>query len=234
MNIVLINGTEVKGCTYHLKNIFLDELREGNKITEFYLPKDCPHFCCGCKTCFAIDENKCPHAEYIIPIWKAIIDADLIVFAYPVYALRAPGQIKSLLDHFCVHWIVHRPKEEMFSKRAVILTQSIGAPNGAAQNDVATSLSWLGISDIKKLGFGLMEHVIWEKLSERRKKKIEMKIKKFAKRYSNKYNVHKSIKHYILFAICKILHQETIKNENPISTDNKYWLEKKWIKIGGK
>jgi hypothetical protein len=119
----------------------------------------------------------------------------------------------------------------MFLKRAVILTQSIGAPNGAAQNEVATSLSWLGISDIKKLGFGLMEHVIWEKLSERRKKKIEMKIIKITKRYGNKYNVHKSIKHYILFAICKILHQKTIKNENPISTDNKYWLEKKWIKI---
>ena len=234
MNIILINGTEVKGCTYHLKNKFLDELREGNKIIEFYLPKDCPHFCCGCKTCFSIDENNCPHAEYIIPIWKAIIDADLIIFAYPVYALRAPGQIKSLLDHFCVHWMVHRPKEEMFSKRAVILTQSIGAPNGAAQNDVATSLSWMGISNIKKLGVGLMEHIIWEKLSERRKKKIEMKIKNFAKRYGKKYNVHKSIKHYILFAICKILHQKTIKNENPISTDNKYWLEKKWIKIGGK
>jgi hypothetical protein len=52
MNIVLINGTEVKGCTYHLKNIFLDVLREGNNIEEFYLPKDCPYFCCGCKTCF--------------------------------------------------------------------------------------------------------------------------------------------------------------------------------------
>jgi multimeric flavodoxin WrbA len=230
MNIVLINGTEVKGCTYHIKNKFLDELREENKIVEFYLPKDCPHFCCGCKTCFIIDENKCPHAEFTIPIWKAIIDADLLVFAYPVYVLRAPGQIKSLLDHFGVHWMVHRPKEEMFSKRAVILTQSIGAPNGSAQNDVATSLSWLGISDIKKLGFGLMEHVIWEKLSERRKKIIEMKTIKFAKRYGKKYNVYKSIKHYILFAICKKLHQKTLKNENSISIDNKYWLEKNWIK----
>jgi multimeric flavodoxin WrbA len=42
-------------------------------------------------------------------------DVDLIVFAYPVYALRAPGQVKALLDHFAVHWMVHRPKSEMFS-----------------------------------------------------------------------------------------------------------------------
>ena len=230
MNIVLINGTEVKGCTYHIKNIFLNELREGNEIIEFYLPKDCPNFCCGCKTCFLIDENKCPHAKFTIPIWEAMIRADLIVFAYPVYVLRAPGQIKALLDHFGVHWMVHRPKEEMFSKRALILTQSIGAPNGHAQKDVATSLTWLGISDIKKIGFGLMEHVIWEKLSEKRKNTIGGKIKRFAKKYGNTYNVHKSIKHHILFTICKMLHKKTVKSENPISADNKYWLEKKWIK----
>ena len=230
MNIVLINGTEVKGCTYHIKNMFLDELREGNRITEFYLPKDCPYFCSGCKTCFFVDENKCPHAKFTIPIWNAIIQADLLIFAYPVYVLRAPGQIKSLLDHFSVHWMVHRPKEEMFTKRAVILTQSIGAPNRSAQNDVATSLSWWGISDIKKIGFGLIEHVIWEKISERRKKIIKTKIKKIVNKYGKKSNVHKSIKHYILFSICKILHQNTLKNENPISADNKYWLEKKWIK----
>ena len=50
------------------------------------------------------------------------------------------------------------------------------------------------------------------------------------KKIGKKYNVHKSIKHYALFAICKMLHQKTLKNENPISTDNMYWLEKKWIK----
>ena len=230
MDIVIITGTEVKGCTYHIKNLFLDELREGNKIIEFYLPKDCPHFCSGCKMCFFIDENKCPHAEFTIPIWESIIKADLIIFAYPVYVLRAPGQIKSLLDHFGVHWMVHRPKEEMFSKRAVILTQSIGAPNRSAQNDVATSLSWLGISNIRKLGFGLMEGVIWEQLSEKKKKNIEYKIKQFAKRYKFKKIVRKNIKHYILFSICKILHQKTLKNENPVSADNKYWIDKKWIK----
>jgi multimeric flavodoxin WrbA len=230
MNIVLINGTEVKGCTFHIKEFFLDELRDKNKIKEFYLPKDCPHFCCGCKICFFNNENMCPHAEYTVPLWNAIINADLLVFAYPVYVLRAPGQIKALLDHFAVHWMVHRPKEEMFNKRAVILTQSVGAPNGSAQNDVATSLTWLGVSDVKKLGFGLMEHVIWEKLSEKRKKTIETKTRTFAKKYVKKIKVNKSIKHHFLFAICKMLHQKTVKTENPVSVDNRYWLDKKWIK----
>ena len=29
-------------------------------------------------------ELLCPNAEYVMPIWNAILDADLIVFAYPV------------------------------------------------------------------------------------------------------------------------------------------------------
>jgi len=230
MNIVVINGTEIRGCTFQIKEYFLDELRDGNTIKEFYLPKDCPHFCCGCKTCFLKDENMCPHAEYTVPLWNAIVHADLLVFAYPVYALRAPGQVKALLDHFCVHWMVHRPKEEMFTKKAVIITQSIGAPNGAAQNDVVTSLSWLGVSDIKKFGFGLMEHVIWEKLSEKRKAKIETKIRKFARKYLKTKKTRNSMKHHFLFAICKMLHQKIVKTENPVSPDNRYWLDKGWIK----
>lgn len=86
-----------------------------------------------------------------------MLKADLLVFAAPVYALRTPGQMKALLDHFCCHWMVHRPDKAMFTKCAVILTNSIGASNREAQKDIATSLQWLGISDVRCLGFGLME-----------------------------------------------------------------------------
>jgi len=194
MNIVVINGTEVRGCTCQIKEFFLDELRKGNTIKEYYLPRDCPHFCCGCKVCFFDDENKCPHASHTMPIWNDIIQADLIVFAYPVYVLRTPAQVKALLDHFAVHWMGHRPNEAMFSKRAVIITQSIGAPNRSAQNDVATSLTWLGVSYIKRLGFGLMEHVIWDILSEKHRAKIEARTRKFAKQFVIEKKVRKNLK----------------------------------------
>ena len=172
MKIVVINGTEVKGCTYRMKELFLENLRNDSDIIEFYLPKDMPKFCCGC-TCFLKSELLCPHSEYTMPIWNAILDADLLVFAYPVYALRTPGQMKALLDHFACHWMVHRPDKKMFSKRAVIITQSIGAPNGTAQKDVATSLTWLGVSDIKKFGFGTMGSAKWDEIKDKRRRKVE-------------------------------------------------------------
>lgn len=230
MNIVVINGTEVKGCTYQIKETFLEPLRSAHTITEFYLPKDCPHFCCGCKVCFFKDERLCPHAEHTMPIWNAILAADLLVFAYPVYVLRTPGQVKALLDHFACHWMVHRPDRKMFTKRAVILTQSIGAPNASAQKDVATSLSWLGVSDVRALGFGLMEGVDWAGLSERRRNLIERKVKGLAANYLEFKPAQKSLKVRALFAISRMLHKKTLKNSETPSADDQHWIDNGWIK----
>ena len=230
MKIVVFNGTEVKGCTYHIKETFLSALREKNEITEFYFPKDLPHFCLGCKTCFFKDENLCPHAEYTMPLWNAVLAADLLVFVYPVYALRVPAQLKALLDHFCVHWMAHRPDKRMFTKRAAILTDSIGAPNGPAQKDVATSLHWLGVSSVYRLGFGLMEGVDWQKLSEKRRKKIEGKTIRFAQKFVPYKSGHKDIRFRIRFEMCRWIHKAVLKGEQTPSADNRHWIDNGWIR----
>ena len=85
MNIVVINGTEHKGCTYAMKELFLDTVGRDNTVTEYYLPRDCPEFCTGCKACFFKDISVCPHARYTVPIWEAISAADLLVFTSPTY-----------------------------------------------------------------------------------------------------------------------------------------------------
>lgn len=231
MKITVITGTEIKGCTYHIKEAFLDVLREGNDITEFYLPKDLPHFCCGCKTCFFKSEELCPHAEYVMPIWHSILGADLLVLTSPVYALRTTAQMKSLLDHLCVHWMVHRPDERMFSKKAVVLTNAIGVFNGGAHRDLATSLTWLGISDIRKLGIGLMEGVNWAQLSQKRRQAIIRKTQRLAEKYKNNYTARKGMKVGTLFAITRMMHQGIARKEDPLSADNQHWLDKGWIKI---
>lgn len=230
MKITVINGTEIKGCTYHIKENFLEPLRDNNEIVEFYLPKDLPHFCCGCKNCFLKSERLCPHTKYVTPIWEAMLDSDLLVFTSPVYALRTTAQMKSLLDHLCVHWMVHRPDDKMFGKKAVILTNAIGVFNSGAQKDIATSLMWLGITDIKKLGIGLLEGIIWDELSDKRRNIIISKINKLAKRYKKNYKPHKGIKVSFLFAILKKMHQKFTLQEEVLSADNQYWVDKGWVK----
>lgn len=43
---VIITGTEQKGCTYHLKELFLDALQP-EELMEFVFPKDVPDYCTG-------------------------------------------------------------------------------------------------------------------------------------------------------------------------------------------
>lgn len=230
MKIVVLNGTEVKGCTYHIKETFLSALGEGHAITEFYFPRDLPRFCTGCKVCFFKNEELCPHAGYVMPIWNAVLEADLLVFAYPVYALRVPAGLKTLLDHFCVHWMAHRPDPRMFSKRAVILTDSIGAPNGPAQKDVATSLHWLGVSCVRRLGFGLIEGVEWPKLSQKRRDRIESRTVRLAKKYVGCQPGRMSLRVRAYFEMCRAIHRAVRKSEQTPSADSRYWIETGWIK----
>lgn len=230
MKITVINGTEIRGCTFHIKESFLEPLRSGNEVTEFYLPKDLPHFCRGCKNCFFKSETLCPHAEYVMPIWNAMLEADLLVFTSPVYALRTTGQMKSLLDHLCVHWMVHRPDDRMFRKKAVILTDAVGIFNAGAQRDIATSLTWLGVSHIRRLGIGLLEGVVWNDLSDKRRGIIVRRAKKFGEKYQHIHPGRKGLKVSFLFVAVKKMHQALSKNESPLSADNQYWADRGWIR----
>jgi hypothetical protein len=118
----------------------------------------------------------------------------------------------------------------MFTKRAAILTQSIGAPNGGAQKDIATSLSWMGVSSIKRLGFGLMEGTVWDELSADRRGKITAKTKRFAKMFIPIKSARKSPKTSLLFFVAKQLHKNLLKKEDKPSADNHHWIEQGWLK----
>ncbi len=225
MKIVAITGTNVRGCTQRMLALFLKGLGEGHDVASFVLPKDGPSYCLGCKTCFLKDEANCPHADTVLPIWNAMLSADLIVLAYPVYALRAPAQVKALFDHLCAHWFVHRPKPAMFSKRAVIIAQAIGKLNRGAIKDVSTSLSWLGVSAVRTLNVGLMEDVFWDQLSQKRRGIITRKITRLAARHRAFKPARMSLMVRMRFFICKLIHRSLVKKGEPLSADDRYWVE---------
>ena len=233
MRITVLNGTDVAGCTYQIKEGFLGPLRNSHEIVEFY-PKDMPQFCRGCKICFLKDAALCPSADKVMPIWQAMMAADLIVVAAPVYGLGIPAALKALLDHLCVRWMVHRPEEDMFTKRAVVITNSIGPPFLAksAQRDVVNTLSWLGISGIKRLGIGLMEGVIWEELSLKRREDILKKAKNVGGKCTAIRPAGKSVKTRLRFLMCAKMQKSVLKKHKVPTADNLHWIERGWIKSG--
>ena len=162
MNITVINGTEKYGVTYRLKEMFLTAFKHNANITEYYLPKDCPNFCNGCISCITKGENTCKDEEYIGKIDKSLLDADLIVMTSPAYVFHSTGAMKAFLDHFAYRWLSHRPASEMFEKRAVIITQCLGAGAKSAAKDIKHSLSWWGVSKIGIFTGALMSDIVWE------------------------------------------------------------------------
>ena len=139
MKITVINGTEKHGITFRLKEAFLEQFKPNADITEYYLPKDCPAFCAGCTGCFVKGETTCKDRAYIELIEKSLLEADLIVMTSPAYVMHATGAIKAFLDHMGYRWMPHRPAPEMFGKRAVIMSQCLGAGAKSTAKDIKHS-----------------------------------------------------------------------------------------------
>ena len=231
MKITVINGTEKHGVTYRLKEVFLDQLRNDSEITEFYLPKDCPNFCVGCITCILDDEHKCKDAEYIQKIEKTMLEADLLVFTSPAYVFHATGPMKAMLDHFAYRWMSHRPAEEMFGKRAVIITQCLGAGGKSAAKDIKDSLLWWGISSIRVISFKLMSEVRWDKIPEKKREKMTSKLIDTAgrvKRIDFSKPARTGLTTKFKFYAVRMM-QTGLGKDNPEYADYKYWKERGWI-----
>ena len=230
MKITVINGTEKRGVTYQLKDIFLKNFHSA-EITEYYLPKDCPSFCVGCTSCFMKGENSCKDFTYINAIEKSLREADLIIITSPAYVMHATGAMKALLDHLAYRWMPHRPVPEMFGKRAVIITQCLGAGAKSTAKDIKHSLSWWGISAIGIFCGTLMNDIQWSKLPENRCNKLTKKINRLAARFT-KINygkpAHTKLITKIKFQLCRHI-QKKVRKNGVVGLDNEYWYHNGWL-----
>ena len=231
MKITVINGTEKHGVTYNLKETFLEPFRGKADITEFYLPKDGPGFCIGCTQCFRNNQQLCKDAACVQKIEKALHEADLLVFTSPAYVFHTTGAMKALLDHFGYRWMPHRPAKEMFGKRAVIITQCLGAGGSSTAKDIKDSLSWWGVSYIKIYTFKLMSEIDWNKITEKKRAQMTNKLKAAAAKFAAIDYIrpaHTNLITKAKFYMVRML-QTDLGKANPEYTDFKYWNENGWI-----
>ena len=221
MKIVIINGQNHKGSTYHIADKLARKV--GGEITEFFLPKDFGEFCLGCTQCFTTDERKCPHYNKLKPITDAMDEADLIILASPVYVYHVTGSMKAFLDHYGYRWMVHRPEEKMFRKQGVCISTAAGAGMKSANKDMADSLFFWGIPKVYKYG-NAVASIDWNHVSDKKMQEIEKKTDSLAKAIiRNNGRVKAGLKTKGFFHIMRAL-QKKGWNER----DVKYWREKGW------
>lgn len=221
MKITIIHGQSHEGSTCHVARLLAKKIN--GEVTEFFLPEDFGEFCIGCTLCFEKSETKCPHFEKLSPITNAMDDSDIIILASPVYVYHVTGAMKAFLDHYGWRWMVHRPEEKMFKKQAVCISTAAGGGMNSTNRDMAHSTFFWGIAKTYKYGVAVGE-TSWERVSLKRKRKIEKKIEKIARKIEkNQRHVRTSVKTKIFFYVMRIM-QKHGWNE----ADVNYWKDKGW------
>ena len=232
MKITVINGTEIRGCTFAMKEQFLLAMGDGNTVTEYFLPKDCPAFCAGCKSCIAKGMGACPHAQYTTPIWDSIVSADLLVFVSPTYVFHATGQMKALLDHFAPKWMPHSPDAAMFHKQAVVIANAIGRGMGKTVKDIKDSLDYWGVARTYAITQALLQGK-WELVSEKKKAAIAKGCAKIARKAKAAKDVKPRLKIRGIFFMMKMAQKMINKGEQkagrPLTPDYLYWKKNGWL-----
>ena len=224
MKIVMLNGQNHKGSTYHIGRMIADKIEGENEITEFFFPKDLNHFCVGCYKCIE-DMSACPYNEEKKTIIEAINMADLLIVTTPTYCMHMSAPLKSFFDLTFDLWMVHRPIESMFKKKAVIVSTAAGTGIKSAMKDVEDCLFYLGVPEIYKYGIAV-QAMSWDGVAADKKVKIDKMTDKLVKKISQRSQTHVGMKTRFMFKIMGMM-QKKGWNSSPIETE--YWKEKGWL-----
>lgn len=227
MKIVMLNGQNHKGSTYHIGRMIADKISKESEITEFFFPGDMNHFCIGCYKCIT-NREACPCYDEKKVILEAIDAADILIITTPTYCMHVSAPLKSFIDVTFDYWMSHRPAKSMFSKRAVIVSTSAGASPKAAMKDVADALFYLGVPSIIKYGIPV-QAMNWDGVKADKRRKIEKATTKIAKKLRNTKKPHVGIKTRFIFKMMQMM-QKAGWNSDPIETT--YWEQQGWLGKG--
>jgi len=225
MKAVILHGQNHKGSSYHMGRLLADKIAAEDEITEFFLPKNLNHFCLGCYSCIE-DETKCPYWSDKKIILDAMEQADVFIFTTPNYCLAPSASMVAFLDMMFDCWMVHRPKEWMFEKRAVILSASAGASNGSVIKTIRNSLSGWGIPYIKTYGIAV-QAANWGTVKDEKKAKIEKEMEKLAGKLRCNKKPQVGFKIRFMFNMMSKIHKAGW-DSSPV--EKQYWDERGWLK----
>ena len=227
MNITVIypNKRKKLSVTYGTAHLVIDRLLRGGELYEFYLPADMPHVCMGCYACFNGHSERCGGYEYMERIIAAMEKSELIIICAPSYVYHAPGQIKTLLDHFGYRWMVHRPDLSFMKKQALIITSAAGGGLRSTVKDIEDSMNYWGIGRTHKITQSVWGYN-WSSLPERFLKSITKKAERVSAKIENlSAGFTPSVKVKAIFYLYRLFH----KGRKMSEVDDSYWYEKGYV-----
>ena len=222
MKTLIIHGQSHAGSTCMVARELANKV--GGELCEFFLPQDFHESCLGCCACFKTDLRNCPHYQELEPLITAILDADLLILASPVYVYHATGPMMSFLDHFGTWWVVHRPVADMSRKQAVAIATAAGGGMKTTVRDMADSLEMWGVYKVYKMGFGV-QSIKPDEIPDRILRNIHAKTDRLAcqiRKNAGKRGCNSRAKKW--FYLMRFAH----KHFPPMEPDYGYWEKNGW------
>ncbi len=154
--LAFFGGARKNGNTMAMLNYLLDQLEGEKEIINCYSLKVSP--CTDCRYCFK--HRACSIKDEMVEIYRKVDEADIIIFASPVYIFGVPGPMKVMLDRFQMFWsgVIRGDQPETFTKKGAFL-MSGGGPLFENQftGGGLTLSDALVICNAKKVGEVLMD-----------------------------------------------------------------------------
>ncbi|HIZ76747.1 MAG TPA: flavodoxin family protein [Firmicutes bacterium] len=144
--LVVVGSPRVGGNTDQLADAFMRGLRENNhSVKKIHLAKVKVNPCLGCEQCFR-NGTPCVQKDDMNDILKDVEQADLIVFACPVYFSNLTAQMKMFIDRFyCMYHQYHA-----FSKKETMLLMTAGGP---VPTSFQTSMDYFDYTVVNFMGW---------------------------------------------------------------------------------
>lgn len=228
MKITIIHGQNHRGNTWNIANLLVQKIDGEKEIAEYFLPRDLNHFCTGCCACLEARES-CPYWQEKEPILRDMLEAELLIFTSPTYCMMPSAPMKAFLDLFFTNWMSHKPLQEMFSKRAVVISTAAGAGAKKTAALVAGNLTNWGIPRVYKYAFAVNAKN-WDMIQPRKKAKIERDTTKLAEKLSRRDRVSVGLKTRFLFWFYGGMQKA---DWGASQAEKQYWIQNGWLS-GGK
>ena len=145
MKITVLNGSPRKQNTAAMVDAFCEGAKEaGHEVEVLHVGKMKIGGCMGCEYCHTKGEGKCIQKDDMEKVMAAYLDADMIVYASPVYYFDVTAQLSAAMQR--VYAIGKPPKA---TKAALLI--SAGSPN-TGKGAITTYRDMLGYMQIEDAG----------------------------------------------------------------------------------
>lgn len=144
MKIAVLNGSPRVGNTAKLVECFAQGAREaGHEVEVLHVGRMKIAGCLGCEYCHTKGGGKCVQKDDMEKVMPAYLEADMIVYASPVYYFDVTSQLSAAMQRV---YAIGKPAKA--TKAALIL--SSGSPNTGvgAVTSYRNMVGYLGLQDL--------------------------------------------------------------------------------------